>query len=275
VHVTLSGLFVYPVKGARGIALDAAQIEPRGIAGDRRYMIVDTDGVFVTQREEGRLAQLTPSFDADGALRLAMDGVGEVRAPHQPAQALRSVRVWSDHVDARDLGPEPARFLSEALGRPLSLVYMEDAYVRAVQPAYAEPGDRVGFADAFPFLLTGEASLADLNAKLGSDPVPMARFRPNLVVTGGAAFAEDGWSRIALGGLPFEVRKPCTRCVVITRDQRTGESVGKEPLRTLSRYRTWQNKPIFGQNLLVRGSGTLRLGAALAVLAERAPDGTP
>lgn len=273
---TLTGLFVYPVKGARGIALDEARCGPRGIEGDRRYMVVDDAGRFVTQREEGRLAQLSPSFDADGVLRLALSGYGELRAPLLPGSTPRSVRVWDDDVRALSLGAEAASFLSGAFGRPLALVYMPEDSRREVQQAYADPGDLVGFADAFPYLLTNEASLAALNAALPAPPVeavPMARFRPNLVVSGPAAFAEHEWAVISLGSLQFELRKPCTRCVVINRDQHTGESQGKEPLRTLTRLHSWRNKPTFGQNSLLRGEGALRLGEALSVLARgRVPE---
>jgi uncharacterized protein len=268
VDCTLTGLFVYPVKGARGVALDEAQCGPRGIEGDRRYMLVDDGARFVTQREEGRLAQLVPSFDADGVLRLARDGVGEVRVPMPASAQLKPVRVWDDEVAALPLGEDVARFLSEAFGRPLALVYMPDATRREVQQAYADPGDLVGFADAFPYLITNEPSLAALNAALPVEAaaVPMERFRPNLVVRGAAPFAEHEWAEISVGSLRFELRKPCTRCVVITRDQRTGESQGKEPLRTLTQLHSWRNKPTFGQNALARASGAVRLGDAVAVL---------
>jgi uncharacterized protein len=270
VDFTLTGLFVYPVKGARGIPIDEAQCGPRGIDGDRRYMLVDDSGRFVTQRDEGRLAQLVPSFDAHGVLHLAIDGVGEVRVPMPASAQLRPVRVWDDEVAALPLGEDVARFLSEAFGRPLALVYMPDATRREVQQAYADPGDLVGFADAFPYLITNEASLAALNAAMpaATAAVPMERFRPNLVVRGPAPFAEDDWAAISVGSLRFELRKPCTRCVVITRDQHTGESQGKEPLRTLTKLHRWQNKPSFGQNALPRSTGPLRLGEAVAVLSH-------
>jgi uncharacterized protein YcbX len=262
----LSELHIYPVKGARGIALQEAHVEPRGLADDRRFMVVDAQGQFVTQRTEGRLAQLVPHFIGVETLGISLAGVGELRVPRRPNAGLScKVRVWHDEVDAWDVGSEAADFLAAGFGRPLRLVYMPEETRRSVQPAFAAPDDIVSFADGFPFLLTAESSLGDLQGRVTPELVPMARFRPNFVVRGTEPFAEHSWARVRIGELRFAVRKPCTRCVVVTRDQQTGASHGKEPLRTLSTYRTWNNQPIFGENLLSRDTGVIRVGAALRI----------
>jgi uncharacterized protein YcbX len=275
----LSELHIYPVKGARGIAVQEVLVEPRGLADDRRFMLVDADGQFVTQRSEGRLAQLVPRLVDAETLSLALDGVGEVRVPRLPcAGPRRNVQVWRDQVEALDVGAEAADFLAAGFGKALRLVFMREETRRRVDPAFAAPDDVVSFADGFPFLLTAEASLRDLQERVAPGTVPMARFRPNFVVRGTEPFAEHSWSRVRIGELRFEVCKPCTRCVVVTRDQRTGESQGKEPLRTLSTYRTWNNQPIFGENLLNRDTGVVRVGMPLRVDALRdspMQDGSP
>jgi uncharacterized protein YcbX len=176
------------------------------------------------------------------------------------------VRVFHDRVQACELDGEAGAFFSRALGRPARLVYMPDDTLRAVHRDYAEPHDVVSFADGFPYLLASESSLEALNTRL-AQRVPMNRFRPNLVVSGAEAFAEDRWTRIRIGAVPFEVRKPCTRCAIITTDQERGERAGKEPLAVLADFHGWQGKAAFAQNLLCRGTGTLRVGDEVEVLA--------
>jgi uncharacterized protein YcbX len=195
------------------------------------------------------------------------------RTPHDGASAQtpegprRSIRIWDDVVHATDLGDEAARWISSFLGADCRVVFMPDDVVRPVDPRYAQPGDRVGFADAYPFLLISQGALGELNRRLKS-PLPMNRFRPNLVVDGVPPHAEDGWARIAIGGVMFEVVKPCARCVVTTTDQETGER-GHEPLRTLATYRRTNGKVHFGQNLIHQGGGELRVGDAVEVLVHR------
>lgn len=274
--IRLSALHIYPIKSARGIALPEAELTTRGLAYDRRFMVVDAEGVFLTQRQLPAMARLTPSLqlpahrgDAPGSarLRVTFDDLAPLEVALTPATgATCEVRVFQDRVRALDLGGEPAAFFSSALGQPARLVYMPDDSLRAVHRDYAEPHDVVSFADGFPYLLANESSLDALNARL-AERVPMNRFRPNLVVTGAAAFAEDGWTRIRIGAVPFEVRKPCTRCAIITTDQERGERAAKEPLTALAGFHSWRGKAAFAQNLICRGGGTLRVGDEVEALA--------
>lgn len=262
--ITLTGLYVYPVKSARGIALDRARVTEHGLLHDRRFMIVDEAGTFITQRELPSLAKLVTALDGD-SLTLSWSGLGTEQVPLRVAAGpLRRVRVWHDEVDAIDLGSEVARFLSAALGVTASLVYMPDSTVRVPSLEYAKETDRVAFADGFPYLFASESSLADLNGRLEAH-VPMNRFRPNLVVSGAEAYAEDTWRELRVGGLRFEIVKPCGRCVITTTDQTLGERAGTEPLASLARYRRWRGEAVFGQNAVARDVGTLALGAEVRV----------
>jgi len=266
-QTTLVQLNFYPLKSARGIALDAAELDDFGIRNDRRWMVVDPDGEMVTQREEPRLALIVPKLSS-GRLILTAPGVGELALPLGGADGPRlGVRIWRDRV-AGAIVQEPATaWISEYLGAPRRIVYMPDDAFRPIDARYSPPGRRVSFADGFPFLLISAEALDELNARLDS-PLPMDRFRPNLVVRGAGAHAEDGWRRIRIGDVAFDVVKPCARCVITTTDQATGER-GKEPLRTLATYRNRGGKVLFGQNLIHAGPGALRLGDAVAVLEAR------
>lgn len=275
--IRLSAIFIYPLKSARGIAVSEAALTERGLACDRRFMLVDAEGVFLSQRVLPAMARLVTSIQPfpDGAaaerqhaarLRVCFDDLPPLEVPLAPQAGTRcEVRVFQDHTQAIDLGAEPAAFFTRALGRPVRLVYMPDDAQRTVHPDYAEPHDLVSFADGFPYLLASESSLEALNARL-SERVPMNRFRPNLVVSGAEAFAEDGWTRLRIGEVPFEVRKACTRCAIITTDQERGERAAKEPLTALARFHSWQGKAAFAQNLLCRGAGTLRVGDGVELL---------
>ncbi len=264
--IRLDGLFIYPIKSARGIVLRESVLTPRGLAFDRRFMIVDADGLFLTQRQLPVMARIVTSIHEQASLRVSFDDLDPIEVPLTPqAGTPCEVRVFQDRVLALDLGPQPAAFFTRALGRPTRLVYMPDETRRAVNRQYAEEHDVVSFADGFPYLLANPASLAELNTRL-SEPVGMNRFRPNLVVSGAPAFAEDGWKRLRIGEALFEVRKPCTRCAIITTDQDTGERASKQPLTTLAAFHSWQGKAAFAQNLLCRSTGTLRLGDSVVVL---------
>jgi len=262
--ITLTGLFVYPVKSARGIALERASVTEHGLLHDRRFMIVDDAGAFITQRELPTLAKLGTALDGD-CLTLTWDGLGTEQVPlSMAAGPRRRVRVWRDEVEAIDVGVEVARFLSAALGVSASLVYMPDSTVRVPSLEYAKESDRVAFADGFPYLFASESSLADLNSRMEA-PVPMNRFRPNLVVSGADAYAEDSWHELRVGDLRFEIVKPCGRCVITTTDQTRGERAGTEPLASLARYRRFRGEAVFGQNAVARSVGTLALGAEVHV----------
>jgi hypothetical protein len=195
----------------------------------------------------------------DGLLRIETDGMPALELPLDPGLAVSlSVTIWDDCCLAEWTGERAARWFSEVLETDCSLVHLPEASARTVDPDYAPPGHRVGFADAFPFLLISEASLADLNGRLDT-PLPMNRFRPNLVIAGGTAFGEDALSAFRIGALPFRVVKPCDRCVLTTTDQATAER-GVEPLRTLATYRRWDGKVWFGQNVVHEGTGRLAVG---------------
>jgi uncharacterized protein len=264
----ISELHVYPVKGAAGIALQQAELDSFGIRHDRRWMIVaEADGAFITQRDHPQLALLLTQLEPD-ALVLRSRHAGEVRLPLEPSGgARRSVGVWADEVDADDSGDEAASFVSAHLDIRARLMYMPGSSMRQADLDYARPGDRVSFADGFPLLLISQQSLDELNARL-DEPVPMLRFRPNVVVDGAPApHAEDAWRSVRLGSVTCDVVKPCARCAVTTVDQATGVP-GKEPLRSLADYRRWDGKVWFGQNVVHRGTGTLSVGDAVSVLEE-------
>lgn len=262
----LSGLFIYPVKGCRGIARQEVEIDALGLVGDRRFMIVDAGGHFLSQRSHPQLARVATALD-DLHLHLSRDGVAPLRvarvASPSPAAGLE-VAVWSSQgLHAEDCGDEAAAWFSALAHQPVRLVRAGPGFDRPVRRA---PQHRVGFADAYPALVLGEASLHDLNDRLvasGTEPVPLDRFRPNLVLTGSVAYAEDTWSNLRVGEVDFLCAGPCARCVVVTTDQATGERHA-EPLRTLARYRRSPQDPsevCFGQNLLLNTRhGRLRLG---------------
>lgn len=256
-------LHVYPLKGARGIALPHADVLGGGLRHDRRFLLLDAKGMFLTQRSHPTLARVTTAIEGS-TLVLGTPGGGSVRLPLAPEGVRRTVRVWDDDVQAVDVGGEAAALVSSHLGEPCSLVFMPDDVVRPVEAPYGAPGDRVGFADAYPVLLAARASLADLNARL-AQPVSMNRFRPNVVVEGGAAFEEERYGRVRIGALTFRMPKRCARCQVTTVDQETA-AVGKEPLRTLATYRTENNKVLFAQNTIPDGEGTLTVGDAVTYL---------
>jgi uncharacterized protein YcbX len=218
---------------------------------------------MLTQRSHPRLGQIRPSL-GEGALRIETDGMPPLELPLDPGVAASlAVRVWNDTCLATWTGERAARWFSEVLELDCSLVHIPTANARTVDPDYAPPEHRVGFADAFPFLLISEASLADLNRRLDT-PIPMNRFRPNLVIEGVEAFGEDRLGAFSIGGMRFAAVKPCDRCVVTTTDQRTGER-GVEPLRTLATYRRSNGKVLFGQNVVHTGRGSLRVGDPLLV----------
>jgi uncharacterized protein YcbX len=262
--MTLTGLHTYPVKSLRGLSPASHPVTRLGLAHDRRWMLVNADGRFLTQREQHRLALLSTRIDGD---TLIVEGPGRpslVLPLQGPAGAQLLVTVWSDQVTALDAGDEPAHWFSNFLGLTARLVYFPEDGSRQVNLDFARAGDDTAFSDGFPFLLISEASLADLNARLET-PVPMRRFRPNLVVSGCGAFAEDRWRRIRIGAVEFRVVKPCSRCVITTLDPETAER-GTEPLKTLAAYRRRDKRIYFGQNLIHDGTGVLQLGDAIEVL---------
>lgn len=264
--ILLSELHFYPVKSLRGVKLQRAPVDRRGIRRDRHWMVVDESGRFLTQRQESRMALIGTRL-IPGGLRLCAPGMADLELPFEEGSGEPlQVQVWEDLCQARAAGPAADQWLGRFLGRPCRLVYLPEESRRPVDPAFATPQDQTGFSDGFPFLLISQASLDDLNARL-SRPVPMRRFRPNLVVQGCAPYAEDRWRRIRIGAVEFRVVKPCSRCAIPTIDIDTGER-GQEPLRTLGQYRRRDNKVYFGQNLLHDGTGVLETGLRVEVLEQ-------
>ncbi len=263
----LAELHVYPLKGARGIALQRADVLAGGLRHDRRLMLLDAHGAFVTQRKHPRMALVTTAFvEAQAALALTTPNGGtfEVALAVEPNAPRRIVRIWDDDVEAVAIGGAVTEALSDHLGERCTLVAIPEDVVRPVEAPHGAPGDRVGFADAYPVLLATRASLADLNARL-EEPVPMNRFRPNLVIEGGEAFAEEAHASVRIGPLTFRMPKRCSRCPVTLVDQETA-AVGKEPLRTLARYRTADNNVYFAQNLIPDILGSLSVGDEVTYL---------
>ncbi len=260
----LSGITIYPVKSCAGIALQQASLDRFGPAGDRRWLVVDERGRFVSQREQARMA-LVGVDQLDGGIRLTAGPASiDVTVPAADAEEVR-VTVWEDSVRALLADREAGEWLCEQLGMQCRLVYMPDNCQRLVDGLYAREGETVSFADGFPLLLISQASLDDLNSRL-DNPVPMNRFRPNLVVEGCEPFAEDSWKRIRIGALEFDVAKPCSRCVIPSIDQATA---GRDPQinRVLASYRRVNGQVMFGQNLLYQQAGEVAVGDSVEVLA--------
>ena len=257
---------VYPIKSCAGISVESAALESRGFRWDRRYMLVDASGRFLTQREHPRMTAIRVQRSADG---WAVDG-GEQETLELPETLPdgieRSVRVWNDHMDVAVADQRFNEWFSAALGIPCELVQMKGRHVRPIKPGHGKPGDQVSFADGAPVLLTSEASLADLNERL-MRPLTMIRFRPNIVTTADRAFAEDSWRRIRVGEAELDVEWACTRCIITTIDPATGETDPEgEPIRTLKGFRGSRKGVMFGQNLIPRRLGTVSVGDSIEVL---------
>lgn len=261
---TISALHIYPVKSCKGLSLNEMTIEAKGPQGDRRRMVVDAEGRFLTQRKFPKMALIEAHVDSKG-LQLLLPGSDPIHIPLLTQGRMIEVEVWKDRVQAVDQGDAIGQALSAFLETECRLVYIDDRTIRKVDPRYAtHEMDQVSFADGFPFLLISEASLADLNSRL-KDPVPMERFRPNLVVTGCEPYAEDRWKKIRIGNITFSIVKPCSRCVITTVDQDSGIK-GIEPLQTLATYRKAEKGIMFGQNAIHHHSGVLRLGDPVEVV---------
>jgi hypothetical protein len=271
VNATLASIHIYPLKSCAPLALDAAPVQTRGLARDRRWMVIDASDKFVTGRQQPRLTLIRARPDGD-ALRLSAPGLPDLHIAAPQADGARiETAVWGAAVRPLLADGAAHEWISSHLGAAFRIVHMDDACVRPVKAKYdgryGVDGDEVSFADAFPLLLISQAALDALNARLAA-PLPILRFRPNLVVAGTTPHAEDGWKRIRVGDIEFDVVKPCVRCVFTTVDFERGDfDPSGEPLRTLIQYRRSADGVTFGQNLIPRGGGTLRVGAAVEVLA--------
>jgi len=234
--ITLSSLIYYPIKACRGAEVESGCVDRMGLEHDRRMMVVTNEGTFLTQREHPRLALVTPKLSS-GTLELSAPRYDSMQVGIRTSGTPWPVNIWkSKGVRAIDQGEEAATWFSDWLGTSVRLVHIADGYKRKVNEQYAvNEGDHTGFADGYPILLTSEEGLRDLNSRLET-PVPMNRFRPNIVVQGCDPFAEDTWNRIRVGDVELAVVKPCARCMVTTIDKETLEK-SKEPLKTLAKFR--------------------------------------
>jgi uncharacterized protein len=272
-NAQLLSIHVHPVKAFRGLAPREAEVEPWGLAGDRRWALVDDGGKVLTQRQQPRLAQAAAELLPGGGVVLSAPGMDPLTVPVPESAETITLDIFGDKVEGVPAAEAAAHaWCSEYLGVRTRLVHMDDpATRRPVEPEYALPGETVTFADGYPLLLVSAASLDALNSLISEGPhaaegpLPMNRFRPNVVVGGTDAWAEDGWSLLAIGDVTFRVAKTCGRCVVTTTDQATGVR-GKEPLRTLGRHRHFGSKLVFGQNLVPRSRGTIRVGDPVRIL---------
>jgi uncharacterized protein YcbX len=265
--ITVSNLIYYPIKACRGFEVESACVERMGLEHDRRMMVVTPEGEFLTQREHPRLALVTPKLE-NGTLQLSAPNYDSIQIGTQTSGTPWLVNVWkSKGVHGIDQGEEAAQWFSDWLGSPVRLVHIAEGYKRVINEQYAvHADDHTGFSDGYPILLTSEEGLQDLNARLES-PVPMNRFRPNLVVKGGEPFVEDSWNRIRIGNVELAVVKPCARCEVTTIDKETLER-SKEPLKTLGKFRKQKLGAIFGQNVIPLNEGRIQLGMTVDVLSE-------
>lgn len=261
---TLSEIWVYPIKSLGGIYLQEAVAERRGLRYDRRWMLVDESGRFVSQREIPHMAMLATAIEPPNLSVFWKNNPREkISIPLEftsgDAQKIR-VRIWDDECYAQCLPKEINQWFSSQLGEHLRLVCMPDSSKRHTDGRYAPAGQHVSFADAFPYLIIGQASLDALNDRL-SLPLPMNRFRPNFVFEGGTAFEEDNWRQFSLNDHLFMGVKPCARCIIPTTNQETAERAA-EPLKTLSTFRKSDNKILFGQNAVWLGEGeaVIRVG---------------
>jgi len=276
----VSEINIFPVKSLRGITLNESIVENRGLQHDRRWMLTDRENVFFTQREFPKMATISMKLNGGGWV-FSAEGVRDLPISPRPEVAeKRDVTVWSSVCEAEVYGQHVNDWFSDVLDTPCQLVYMPDDSTRGINPLFDKGNEIVSFADGYPLMVLGEASLEDLNSRL-EGPLPMNRFRPNLVIKGSDAYAEDAWKRVRIGNTIFRSTKPCARCVMTTVDQARGEFDGKEPLRTFAAYRKAQqvipdtyeamgmgkNDVLFGQNLVPENVGdVIRVGDTVDVL---------
>lgn len=262
----ISGLFIYPIKSLAGISVKSAKVTPTGFEHDRRWMLVDENFKFISQREVPIMALIKVAILEDGLLVSYL--TQNLKIPFIPTANKENIRVsiWDDTCDAQFVGSQFDTWFSDCLGMKCHLVYLPNSTKRQVDEQYARPGIITSFSDAYPFLLIGQSSLDELNSRL-EIPLPMNRFRPNIVFEGGVPFEEDNLAHIKICGIDFYGVKLCARCNITTINQEDG-SLGKEPLKTLANYRRKNNKIYFGQNLIHEGNGAVTIGDNLTIIAR-------
>jgi uncharacterized protein YcbX len=259
-------LFIYPIKSLGGVEVTSARVSDRGFVYDRRWMLVDNNNRFLSQREFAHMALLKVSIGENGLLVRHSISRKQTAIPFNPqTDEYDEFVIWDDTCMGQYVGAEFDRWFSEILQIECRLVYMPDDSHRVVDPHYVPERRITSFSDAYPFLLLGQASLDDLNSRL-EVAIPVNRFRPNIVFTGGEAYAEDTMARFTIGNVEFNGSKLCARCNIPTIDQDTAIASGKEPTRTLAKYRRRKNNVYLGQNLVHTGEGIIKVGDAIEIL---------
>lgn len=259
----VSGLSIYPVKSCRGIKLNSALVENFGLENDRRWMVVDENGVMLTQRKISKMCLIQVELTETGLI-LKTTSMDSLSVIIPVIKKKVTVKVWADKCQAYDAGDEAAKWLSHVLSVTCRLVYFPDDEFRQVDLTYANKGDKTAFSDGFPLLLISQASLDDLNSRLNT-PVTMERFRPNIIVSGCQPFTEDKWKIIRIGNIVFRIVKPCSRCVIPGINIETGERE-KEPIKTLVAYRKRDRKIFFGQNVIADSCGEIEVGMPVEII---------
>ncbi|MGZ8537492.1 MAG: MOSC domain-containing protein [Flavisolibacter sp.] len=268
--LNVSQLFIYPIKSLGGISLDKAEITDRGFRYDRRWLLVNEHNVFMTQREFPQMCLLQPSITETGIKISLKKNFVEFFLPFEGEESDEViVQIWNDYCRARIVSKAANEWFSEMLSVSCRIVFMPEETKRSVDKTYAKNQEVTSFSDAFPFLIIGETSLQDLNSKL-TIPLPMNRFRPNIVFSGGEAYEEDYMQHFTINVIDFYGVKPCARCPITTIDQ-DDATKSKEPLKTLADYRTHHNKVFFGQNLLHEGAGSIHVGDEI-IIKERSTE---
>ncbi len=265
-QLIISEINIYPIKSLSGVSLPKAKVEERGLEFDRRWMLVDENNVFLSQRRFPEMSLINVELLEDG-LKIShkfknFDPLFILYDDYVEDEV--EVKIWDDVCPALPVSNTADCWFSKALNTPCKLVYMHDSSKRMVDKKYTSDSKMVGFADGYPFLLIGQSSLDDLNSKLIT-PVPMNRFRPNIVFKGGEPFEEDNIKTFKINEIKFSAVKPCARCSITTVNQETS-GTGTEPLLTLSKYRKFDNKVLFGQNLVHEGSGIICIGDEIEIL---------
>ncbi|GAA2390712.1 MOSC domain-containing protein [Dactylosporangium salmoneum] len=263
----LSYLATYPIKSCYRVEAGAAEVEPWGLAGDRRWLVVDEDAKLMTQRNWPSMGGIRPRYTGEG-LVLEANGMPSLEVPY-PSGTTTDVKHFHQWIAATSAGDAAHHWISQVVGQPVRLFHLDDPTRRQVDPEFGEPDDRVSFADGYPLLLTNEASLQAVNdwlAEDGDEPIAMTRFRPNVVISGAPAWAEDDWlgRRIVIGDVTFRAPKPCDRCVLTTIDPETGEK-GRQPLRVLGKHRRFPGGLLFGINLIPDGRGKIAIGDQVSI----------
>jgi len=263
-NYNLTQINIYPIKSLGGISLQSATVEERGLQYDRRWMLVDEQNKFITQRLHPKMALLKVEINNDLlTIKHKQNKLSPLTIPLLPYDDEEiNVQIWKDNVTALKYSHDANDWFTEAIDFKCQLVYMPDSTKRKVDPKYAK-NKMVSFADGYPFLIIGEESLNDLNERL-EEPLPMTRFRTNFVFGGGKPFDEDNWKTIKIGNMVFHSTKSCSRCVITTINQNTGIT-GKEPLKTLATFRQKDNKVMFGMNLIADGFGKVTVGDEIKI----------